>query len=318
MKLLAITINYKTPDMTIDAVAALMPELAGLSSRVIIVDNDSRDGSHLRMRARLDAEPWGQRVELVESGHNGGFGFGNNFAIRLGLASDDPPDYIYLLNSDAFPENGAIRTLIEFMDSHPEVGIAGSYVHGVDGRPHETAFRFPSVASELESTLRLGPVSRLLSRYVVPILPMPSTPVEVDWTAGASMILRRRMLDEVGLFDEGFFLYFEETDLCLRAKQAGWSTWYVPTASVAHVGSASTGAYSTDKRRSRYWFDSRRRYYDKHLGWAGRQAADIALVAGQASWEVRRRIQQKPRADPKRFLADFLAHKFSPFKSAPR
>lgn len=310
MKLLAVTINYKTPDMTMEAVRALLPELEGISSRVIIVENDSRDGSYEKMQAQLEKEDWGDKVSLFHSGHNGGFGYGNNFGIRLGLASDDPPEYIYLLNSDAFPDDGAIRTLLDFMDGHPAVGIAGSYVHGTDGVPHETAFRFHSIASEFEASIRFGPVSKLLSSSIVPIMPIPTEPLEVGWVAGASMILRRRMLDEIGLFDESFFLYYEETDLCLRAKRHGWSTWYVPSASVAHVGSASTGAYTVHKRRPTYWFDSRRYYFEKHFGRGYANAADAAFMAGELLWRVRRVVEGKPPAGAKYLLRDFLSHKF--------
>lgn len=310
MKLLAVTINYKTPEMTMDAVRALMPELSGISSKVIIVENDSQDGSYDKIDAALKEEQWGDHVELVDSGHNGGFGYGNNVGMRIGFASDSPPEYVYLLNSDAFPDEGAIRTLIDFMDARPDVGLAGSYIHGTDGEPHVTAFRFHGVASEFESNVRVGVVSSLFSDQVVPIMPIPTEACEVGWVAGASLIMRRTMLDEVGLFDETFFLYFEETDLCLRAKRQGWSTWFVPEASVAHIGSASTGAYSVAKRRPNYWFDSRRYYFEKNYGKLYANVADAAFVAGQAFWKARRLAQRKPRQDPKFLVRDFLCHKF--------
>ena len=310
MKLLAVTVNYKTPDLTVQAVRTLVPQLEGISSKVIIVDNDSQDGSSDKIRAELSKENWGDKVSLLDSGRNGGFGFGNNCAMRVSFASDDPPEYVYLLNSDAFPDPGAIQTLVDWMDAHPKVGIAGSFIHDEAGDPFVNAFRFHGIASEFEGSVRFGPISKLLADSSVVIDPMPARTSEVDWVGGASMIMRKQMLDEIGLFDETFFLYFEETELCLRAKRKGWSTWYVPEASVGHIGCASTGAYSTNRRQPNYWFDSRRYYYEKQFGKVYSNAADLAFLTGQTLWRVRRMVEGKPQRDPKFFVRDFLSHKF--------
>ena len=305
-KVLAITINYKTPDMTLRAVRAALPELEKVDGRLVVVDNDSGDGSYAKLSAAVAAESLGDRVEVVESGHNGGFGAGNNFAIRRALASDDPPEFFYLLNSDAFPDPGSLARLVAETEARPEVGIAGSYIHGEDGEPHRTAFRFPTVASELERSVRLGLVSRLLSSRIV-ALPIPDGTVEVDWLAGASMLIRRRVLEDVGLFDETFFLYFEETDLCRRAKAHGWKTVYVRQSEVTHIGSVSTGM-KTVRRMPSYWFDSRRHYFRKNHGAGYWWAANAAHVVGGSLWRVRRAIQKKPAQDPPGFLRDLVKH----------
>ena len=103
-----------------------------------------------------------------------------NVGIRRGVAAGDPPDYVYLLNSDAFPEPGSVRLLVDFLDTHPTAGIAGSYIHGPDGTPHETAFRFPSWQSEIESTLGIGVVTRYLLQKWVVALPFPTQAQQVD------------------------------------------------------------------------------------------------------------------------------------------
>ena len=95
----------------------------------------------------------------MPSDYNGGFAYGNNFAIARALRRSDRPDYVYLLNSDAFPDPGCVGALVGFLDAHPEAGIAGSYVHGPEPVPHKTAFRFPSLAGELETSLGIGVVS---------------------------------------------------------------------------------------------------------------------------------------------------------------
>ena len=159
-----------------------------------------------------------------------------------------------------------------------DVGIVGSYVHGTDGAPHVTAFRFPTIQSEIEGSLRLGVVTRALKDFEVPV-GIPESTTEVDWLAGASMMVRRRVLEQVGLFDESFFLYFEETDLCRRVRRAGHRIVYVKESSVAHIGSASTGMKTWTKVPD-YWFDSRRHYFLKNHGRAYLAAATAARPRG--------------------------------------
>ena len=312
MKLGAILLNWRTPDMTIDALDALVLELSNRDDgwRVVIVDNDSGDGSEAALRAAVDERRRGsalfQNVDVVQSGVNGGFGAGNNFGIRHLLGGSHPPEYVYILNSDAFVEPRAVDALVEHLDAHEDVGIVGSYVHGTDGVPHVTAFRFPSIQSEIEGSLRLGVVTRALKDFEVPV-GIPESTIEVDWLAGASMMVRRRVLEEVGLFDESFFLYFEETDLCRRVRRAGHRIVYVKESSVAHIGSASTGMKTWTKVPD-YWFDSRRHYFLKNHGRAYLAAATAARLAGSAVWQLRRRVQGKPDEDPPGFLGGLLGH----------
>ena len=312
MKVHVVLLNYKTPQMTAKALDHLMIALEEAPEcRVWVVDNDSQDDSEAFLINKVSSLD-DSRVTFVQSGHNGGFGYGNNVGIRRALRDQAPPDYIYLLNSDAFVEPDAVRVLVDFLDAHREVGIAGSYIFGVDGVPHKTAFRFPSVYSEFEESLRLGLISKLLSDHVV-ALPMPTAPTQVDWLAGCSMMLRREVIEQVGMFDETFFLYYEETDLCGRAGEAGWSTWYVPQSRVAHIGSASTGMKETEKRTPHFWFDSRRHYFRKNHGQAYLFAADAAHVAGSLVWRARRVIERKEKQDRPKALRDFVRHALTHF-----
>ena len=312
MKLQVIVLNFRTAAMTLEAVAAAHRALARIpSARIDVVDNASGDGSVEALREGIAKAGYApERVQLLASPSNGGFGAGNNFAIRKALASEDPPDYVYILNSDAFPAEDAIDVLLAFLEQHPEVGLAGSYIHGTDGVPHETAFRFPSFWSELESGLALGVVSKVLADKKVPIIPMPAVSRQVDWLAGASVMIRRRVLEDVGLFDETFFLYFEETDLCRRAFLAGWPTWYVVESRVAHVGSASTGMKKW-KRIPRYWLDSRAHYFRKNHGDAYLAASNVAFAVANATFRLRRRVQGKADPHPPGFYADFVKYAFT-------
>jgi N-acetylglucosaminyl-diphospho-decaprenol L-rhamnosyltransferase len=310
VKLLTVLINYKTADMTLRALDALLRETADIPGAfVTIVDNDSGDGSFEKLKAGVAERRVGDRVKVEASPKNGGFAWGVNWGVRPGLAGADKADYFYLLNSDAFPDPGAVKRLVDFLDTHPEAGIAGSYIHGTDGVPHETAFRFPTLMSELEGTLCFGPVSRLLDKWIVP-LPMPKQTTEVDWLAGASMLIRRQVFETIGMFDDTFFLYFEETDFCRRAQLAGFKTFYVVESSVAHVGSASTGMKERNRPTPRYWYESRKHFFEKNYGKAYLQASNVAYLVGSTLNNVRGKIQNKPRQQPEGHLRDFIKFNF--------
>jgi GT2 family glycosyltransferase len=306
MLLQTILINYKTPLMTLDSLATLMRELEGRHDVcVTVVDNASRDGSVQLLTSAIERHGWIDRVTVVETERNGGFAYGVNFGINA-LPADQRPDFVFLLNSDAFPGPSSIDVLLEFLIQNPRVGIAGSYIHGPDGETHTTAFRFPSVLGELEGAMRLGPVTRLLARHRLPIQPVPTQDSRVDWLAGASMLIRAELFDEVGPFDDRFFLYYEETDFCRRALAAGWETWYVPKSRVMHIGSVSTGMKRGDERMPSYWFESRAHYFRKNHGAATLWMANAVWVLAFASWRIRRAIQRKEDTDRPRMLGDFV------------
>lgn len=304
-RLLVVSLNYRTPDMTLRSVRAALKALDGLTAELVVVDNDSGDGSFEMLSTQIAA--WNDpRVRLIRSGHNGGFGAGNNIGIRAGLSDGSKPDFVYILNSDAFPEKPAIRALLDHLLAHPRAGFAGSRIKGEDGAPHLTAFRFPSVWSELEGAARLGPISRALRRHIV-ALDLPTASGPVDWLAGASLMMRQDMLDRIGLFDETFFLYFEETDLCRRGFLAGFETHFVCESHVVHIGSVSTGM-KTWRRIPGFWLDSRWHYFTKNHGRAYAAAATVLHGVGGLIWRIRRLVQSRPMADPPHFLRDLLLH----------
>ena len=302
---LTIVLNYRTPELTLQAVEAALREMEGLAGGITVVDNDSGDGSYELLTRSVQERGW-RRVRVVQSGHNGGYGAGNNFGVEQGLPDGSPPDYVYILNSDAFPEPGAIRVLAEYLQAHPQVGFAGSRLHGKDGDYHQTAFRFPTIFSEFESAAATGPISWLLRRYIV-ALPEPTEAQTVDWMAGASLMVRHRTFEETGGFDERYFLYFEETDLCLRAHRKGWSSVYLPQSRVMHIGSVSTGM-KTWKRMPSFWFDSRIWYFTKNHGVLYAAVATSALLAGTMITRFRRLFHRGASEQHKHFLGDLVSH----------
>lgn len=309
---LAVIVNYRTPDLTRRALAATLDALRGRpGARVAIVENGSGDDSAERLREALrELDPDGKRVDLIVSPENLGFGGGVNRALRPALQAPDPPRYVYLLNSDARPEADAIETLVRFLDGEPRAGIAGSYIYGVDGATHDTAFGFPGLASQFEQSIGLGLVTRLLDSWVVS-KPVPRSAARVDWLAGCSMLIRRELLETIGLFDENFFLYYEETDLCRRAARAGFATWYLPASRVEHVGSASTGWKDFSRPRPAYWFDGRRYYFARNHGRGYLWAANLLWLLGWLLGEPRRRLIGRRGPFPERFVRDFIRYNFS-------
>jgi N-acetylglucosaminyl-diphospho-decaprenol L-rhamnosyltransferase len=303
-----ITINYRTADLVIESLRALALQKAALGGgRVVVVDNASGDGSGEKISHAIQFENWSSWISFVQADRNGGFAFGNNIGFTQALSAADHVDYILLLNPDSLARQGAIERLVNFMDLHSHVGIAGSRLENIDGDIECSAHTFHSPISELLEGARLSFLSKYLSAYEV-TPPLRDEAHRCDWVSGSSMIIRRKVIEDIGVMDEGFFLYFEEVDFFQRAAKAGWQTWYVPESIVMHIEGASTGIKST-KRRPAYWYNSRRRYFVKHYGVTGLITADLLLSIGRLSFWLRRLLRlgaQGQQQDPKWFMFDLL------------
>jgi N-acetylglucosaminyl-diphospho-decaprenol L-rhamnosyltransferase len=309
---LVVIVNYRTAALTIDCLESLRAEAESMPNlRVVVTDNASGDDSVAAIGAYLQQLPDSaarHAFRLQPLPENGGFAYGNNQAIRPALASDQPPDYVLLLNPDTVVRPGAIRQLLEFMQSQPRIGIAGSRLEDPDGTPQYSAFRFPSVASELDQALRFGPVSRILNKSII-APPIPNEQTPTDWVAGASMMVRREVFEAIGVLDERYFMYYEEVDFCWRARQAGWACWYVPESRVVHLVGQASGVTNTKikrKRRPAYWFESRRRYFLRNAGVLRTMGCDLAQILGLSLWQVRCLLERKTNNDPPRLLWDCL------------
>lgn len=307
--LIVVILNYRTPDLTIDCLSSLADEVRSLpGTHVIVTDNASGDGSVETIASAIAAQGWAEWVQLVPLERNGGFSFGNNAAIRPLLESDSLPPYVLLLNPDTVVRSGALSALIDFMNEHPEVGIAGSRLEDLDGTPQQSAFRFHSLFSEFEGSISMGLISRLLSRWTI-APPVSEFACKTDWVAGASMIIRREVFKSVGLLDQNYFMYFEEVDFCLQAKRSGWPCWYVPQSRVVHLVGQSSGVTDTKrppKRLPTYWFDSRRRYFLKNYGWFYAALTDFAWVVGFVLSRWRKILRRQPKLEPPNLLSDFV------------
>ena len=262
-----------------------------------------------QIQRAINKNGWNSWVNLIVLHLNRGFTGGTNAAIRPAMESDDPPQYVLLLNADTIVTDESIKPLIDFMDRNQKVGIAASMLLSPNGEVQASPFRFPGIASEFDWGLRWGFVSKLLSRWAV-VFPTPTEACKVDWAAGASLMLRRTMLDQIGLLDEGLYTYFDDIDICLRALRAGWETWYVPASKVIHLEGASTGVATrlATRRRPSYWFQARHRFFTKNYGAFYTAMADAAFITGHVLWRLRRWIQRKPNTDPPHMLMDAIRH----------
>jgi N-acetylglucosaminyl-diphospho-decaprenol L-rhamnosyltransferase len=311
LRVLVVIVNYRCAELTIDCLRSLQSQRSAIPNlQVKVVENASGDRSEAAIADAITANGWWEWVSLLPLSENRGFAAGNNAAIAGALSGPNPPDYFLLLNPDTLVHDGAISALVDFLEGHRDVGIAGSRLEHAIGKPQRSAFRFPGIASELENGLRLGLVSSLLRNSIV-APPPPSGECRTDWVAGASMMIRREVFESIGLMDEEYFLYYEEVDFCRRAAIAGWSCWYVPASRVIHLVGQSSGVTDSARRGQRrpaYWFASRGRYFRKHLGRFKTMLADAAWAGGYAMWRVRRLAQRKAAGEPAYLLRDFLRH----------
>ena len=308
MKLLVVVLNYRTPRLAVGCLESLKHEVEQIGSmHVVVTDNDSGDGSVEIIGSAIEANGW-DWCTLMPLSRNGGYSAGNNAGLRPYLHAEDSPDYVMLLNPDAYVHEGAVSTLLAFMDSRTDVGIAGTRVEDGNGTQAHSAFRFPSAASELVGGFKLGLLTKLLSERQL-LYELGDETMQVDWVTGAAMMIRKEVLSEVGLLDDGYFLYFDEVDFCFRARQAGWPAYYVPDSVVTHLQAQATGITHDreDKRQyPDYWFDSRRRFFVKNRGKAQAVLADAAFLFGYTTFRVRRVIQRKGNDGPPHFWRDFL------------
>jgi N-acetylglucosaminyl-diphospho-decaprenol L-rhamnosyltransferase len=195
----------------------------------IVVDNGSADASVEVARRH--------RARVIKQ-ENRGFGGGNNTGMRAASG-----DYFLLLNSDAWVVGDAVERLVEFAEAHPEAAVVGPRLLNEDGTLQRSARGFPSLwrlATEYFFLRKLAPRSTLLNALYAGGFEHDEVR-EVEWLYGAALLVRRAAADEVGLFDESFFMFSEETDWCFRFRAAGWKVLFFPGAEVVHVGGATHG-----------------------------------------------------------------------------
>ncbi|MEM9705750.1 MAG: glycosyltransferase family 2 protein [Pseudomonadota bacterium] len=305
-----IIVNYSAGELVVDSLASLLKSYEDEArGRIYIVDNASPNGDAVVLRKYIEREGLSDRIELVAEKTNLGFAKGNNVALRQIFASNSPPQYVFLLNPDAYVKKGALARLATFLEETPSAAIAGARLEGPEGDPQISAFNFISPATEAIAAAGLTPLWRFFpGTRVAP--PQRDKTYRADWVCGAAVMIRRTVFEQIGLFDAAYFLYYEETDFMLAAKRAALETWYVHDAHAVHlVGQSSnvkTGRTAENATPS-YVFDSRAYYFKKNFGGAGLAAAEIGFVLGSLFYAATRgltgRSQRSALLDIRHFLA---------------
>jgi len=301
--------------MAVEAVRSLVGERGHVADlKVDVVDNASGDDSIAVLEDAIAANGWGEWVRLIKSQINTGFAGGNNLALRPALTAEPAAHYFLLLNPDAQLYPGALVAMLEFMETRRAAGIAGPCTEIGRGNLRGTAFRFHGVTSEFCRATHLRLLDRVFHRWI--LAPEAATVAHpTDWLSGGCMLIRKRAFEETGLFDDRFFLYFEETDFCKRARAQGWQSWYVPSARVVHFAGASTGVTGENsllRRVPDYWFRSRNYYFAKHHSRIYKHVVDVAWLAGHVVSRTSLLLRDRPRAEPPGFLRSFLHHNLVP------
>ncbi|MCA8920673.1 MAG: glycosyltransferase family 2 protein [Planctomycetes bacterium] len=300
--LVVVILNYCMGPLAVECLRSLESEVHGLGARVVVADNASPDGSLDVIDAAIAREGWGAWVSTLALPRNGGFAYGNNRAVERAL-QDPQVEFVYLLNPDTLMHAGGIARTRDYLLAHPKVGIVGARLTWPDGQLNSGPHAAPSPLGELASASRVG---RLKARYGKASHLDPDAPaIECDWVSGAAFCVRREVFETVGLMDEGYFLYYEEVDFCLRAKREGWEIHYLRDARVTHMEGQATGIHS-DRRRPPYWFDSRRRFFAKAYGTGGLIAADLCWTAGRALRALREGVTRSADEDAPQVTRDML------------
>jgi len=233
-KLSVTLVNYNAGEHLLRAVDSIASETASLKPEIIVVDNGSTDGSMERLGESFPT------VRQILAGENLGFARACNLALR-----ESSGRYVALVNPDVIVHRGSLHTLVEYLETHPDVGLVGPKILTPDGRlDFRCARRLPSLWGELCERTRLYrrfPRSRWFAGHLLGSWDHESQR-EVEALSGACMMARREVLSGVGLLDERYFMFGEDVDWCWRIARGGWKIVYLPKAVVTHVGGGSTPA----------------------------------------------------------------------------
>lgn len=274
-----VIINFRTAELVKNCLTALGPELEGVDARVAIVDNFSNDGSADEIAEWLRTGPvWKSRVFLIRSPSNEGFSGGNNIGIEAFDAG-----HILLLNSDTLVRPGALSAMLAASAREKDAGIIAPRLEDEDDTPQISVFRFHSPLSEFLFAAETAPLDKLFSFAVVPI-PVSEKPIRCDWASFACVLLKREAIEDAGLMDDGYFMYFEDADYCRALKKHGWRVVYDPSARVVHLRGGSSPVKSSMKAKKRppaYYYAARTRYFAKNYGPFGHVAANLMWLAGR-------------------------------------
>ncbi|KIC19922.1 glycosyltransferase family 2 protein [Leisingera sp. ANG-Vp] len=253
MDLSIVIVNWNTRDLLRDCLQSVEAGRASLKLEILVVDNASSDASAEMVRSEFPG------VHLIENRKNLGFAAGNNVALRRAKGR-----IVMLLNTDTLVHGGVLAEAVAWMDAHPDTGVIGPRVLNSDGSVQPSCSAFPSLKHLTMQALGLTRIARWDSYRMTGW--DRSSELNVDVISGAAMFVRRKAIEEVGLLDETFFFYGEETDWCHRFASAGWRLVFVPIPEVTHFGGGAVG--KLNHRRDVMMTEGTTRLHRKHGGLA--------------------------------------------------
>jgi GT2 family glycosyltransferase len=293
---LVVIVCYKAIDLTIACLESLSSQIDDVpGTKVAVCENGTGVDAARALEEAIRHNGWTEWVRLKAIYPNRGFSGGNNAILRDVMAWPEPPRFVVLLNADTIVRPGALARMHVAIAADPALGILGPRLVSVAGDKQPSCFRNPTPLSEFLRAARTGVLHRLFGRSNFELAPSCATS-NFDWISFACAILRREVLVEVGLIDEGFFLYFDDPDYCRRARRAGWSIGYCDEAEVVHLEGQSNSAPADAKarrRRPQYFYVSRSRYFGKHFGRMGLWLANVCWAAGRSISILRELLGQK-------------------------
>lgn len=311
LRLLVIIINYKTPQLVCQAIQSVIPQIDTYQDKICIVDNNSKDDSVAVLQEFQLKHDLRDLVDIIESPINGGFSAGNN----VGVLSQEA-EYYLLLNSDAYLSDNALTYLLEAMESSLKMGIVAPRLNWQNGMQQTSCFCHLTPFNSFLNSAKTGAFSRLLKPLAINEVAIPLEQhdiVDPQWLSFACVLIRATMIKEIGLMDEGYFMYREDNDYCRRATQSGWQLKYVAQAHVVHLNQGSSNQKAV-KRLPKYYFQSRTRYFLKYYGRPGLVLANLLWTFGRCISLLRELIEGKPQVFHSRMWLDIWAGFLIPLK----
>jgi GT2 family glycosyltransferase len=267
MNLSIVIVSWNTCDLLVQCLESIIADAAELTCpeiEILVVDNASIDETVEVIQQQF---PW---IHLIENNQNVGFAQANNQAIH-----ESKGNYVLLLNPDTELKPGALQTMLDFMEKAPKVGMVGARLLNEDGSLQTSCYPVPTLIREWWRLFHLDFLHPYGTYHMADW--SLTEPRQVDTLLGACLLIRRQVLDEVGLLDEGYFMYSEEIDLCYRINQAGWPIYWVPEAQIVHYGGQSTQQAPTKMFLNLY--GSKLRYFRKHYGRSSALAYKVIILA---------------------------------------
>ena len=235
-----IIVSFNTKEILKNALSSIFVYCPREMFEVIVIDNNSGDGS-----AEMLNNLFGDKIKLIINKHNAGFGAANNLGAKIARG-----EYLFFLNSDIIAKEDILSGLAKIFESRPEIGILAPRLILPDGSEQKFASgNFPSLADLILGKIKKDAAEK---KYI-----------KIDWVSGAALAIRKNLFDQAGGFDENFFMYFEDIDLCKRVKDISYQVAVLPSITVVHLGGKSL---KNDRQRKKHYYVSQDYFYKKHYG----------------------------------------------------